>query len=91
MDASVAKSWCLYLLECEDGSLYCGITNDIGRRFAAHLAGKGARYTRARRPRRIVARLDYPDRASASRAEYALKQLDLAGKREFVRANPYAG
>jgi putative endonuclease len=86
-----AKSWCLYLLECADGSLYCGITNDLARRYAAHCAGKGARYTRSRRPRRIVARQAHPDRASASRAEYALKQLDLAGKRDFCAANPYAG
>jgi putative endonuclease len=91
MDLNATKSWCLYLLECEDGSLYCGITNDLARRFAAHCAGKGARYTRARKARRIVARRDFPDRSSALKAEYALKQLDLAGKREFVHANPYAG
>jgi putative endonuclease len=85
------KSWCLYLLECEDGSLYCGITNDLARRYAAHCAGKGARYTRSRKPRRIVARQPHPDRASASRAEYALKRLGPAGKRSFCLANPYAG
>ena len=91
MADAMPKPWCLYLLECEDGSLYCGITNDLPRRFAAHCAGKGARYTRSRKPRRIVAQREFPDRSGASRAEYALKQLDLAGKREFVRANPYAG
>lgn len=89
--ATPPKSWCLYLLECEDGSLYCGISNDLPRRFAAHCAGKGAKYTRARKPRRIVATQPHPDRASASRAEHALKRLDLAGKRAFCRDNPYAG
>jgi putative endonuclease len=83
-------SWTLYLLECVDGSLYAGITNDLGRRFALHAAGKGAKYTRARKPLRFVARQDFPDRASASRAEAALKRLDVAGKRAFCRAHPYA-
>ena len=91
MAEATPKSWCLYLLECEDGSLYCGITNDLPRRYAAHCAGKGARYTRSRRPRRIVARQPHPDRASALRAEFALKRLDPAGKRAFCAANPYAG
>jgi putative endonuclease len=91
MAESAAKSWCLYLLECEDGSLYCGITNDLPRRFAVHQAGKGAKYTRSRKPRRIAAMQAHPDRSSALRAEYALKQLDLAGKRAFVPANPNAG
>jgi putative endonuclease len=88
---SAAKPWCLYLLECEDGSLYCGITNDLPRRYAAHCAGKGARYTRSRKPRRIVAEQPHPDRGSALRAEYAVKRLDLAGKQAFCLANPYGG
>jgi putative endonuclease len=85
------RQWCVYLLECEDGSLYCGVTNDLPRRFALHCAGKGARYTRSRKPRRIAAAQPQPDRGSALRAEYALKQLDLARKRAFCRDNPYAG
>ena len=85
------KTWCVYLLECTDGSLYAGITNDLQRRFALHAAGKGAKYTRARKPLRFVARRDFPDRASASRAEHALKRLDVAGKRAFCRAHPYPG
>jgi putative endonuclease len=88
---AATKSWCLYLLECEDGSLYCGISNDLERRFAMHCAGKGARYTRARKPKRIVARQDFPDRSSATVAEASLKRLDVAGKRAFCAANPYAG
>ena len=84
-------TWTLYLLECLDGSLYAGITNDLARRFDKHASGKGARYTRAHPPRRYVARQDFPDRASASAAEYRLKQLDLAGKREFCARHPYPG
>ena len=83
-------SWTLYLLECADGSLYAGITNDLERRFALHAAGKGAKYTRARKPMRYLACQHFPDRASASRAEHALKRLDVAGKRAFCLAHPYA-
>lgn len=73
-------SWYLYLLECEDGSIYTGITNDVEKRFAAHQAGKGARFTRARGARRILATRRFRDRAAAARAEYATKQLNREEK-----------
>ena len=76
-DASV---WVLYLLECENGAYYAGITTDIARRFAEHVFGIGARYTRANPPQRVVAIKEFPDRASASRAEAALKKLPRAAK-----------
>jgi putative endonuclease len=73
--------WYVYLLECRDGSLYTGIATDVDRRYAEHVAGKGARYTRAHPPLRLLARFEHPDRAAASRAEYAIKQLTPARKR----------
>ncbi len=73
--------WYVYLIECRDGSLYTGIATDVDRRYAEHVAGKGARYTRSRPPLRLLARFEYPDRAAASRAEYAIKQLTPARKR----------
>lgn len=73
--------WYVYILECRDGSLYTGITTDVERRYAQHVAGKGARYTRAHPPLRVLMRQDHPDRASASRAEYAIKQLTPLQKR----------
>ncbi|MGY1425456.1 GIY-YIG nuclease family protein [Lysobacter sp. A289] len=73
--------WYVYLIECRDGSLYTGIAIDVERRYAQHLAGKGARYTRAHPPVRLMARFEHPDRSSASRAEYAIKQLSAARKR----------
>jgi predicted GIY-YIG superfamily endonuclease len=48
--------WVVYILRCRDGSLYTGITNDLTKRLAAHRAGTGARYTRARLPVRLVYR-----------------------------------
>ncbi len=49
------RRWAVYLLECADGSLYCGITVDLARRLAAHNAGRGGAYTRSRRPVRLKA------------------------------------
>jgi putative endonuclease len=72
--------WFVYMIECRDGSLYTGIATDVERRYAEHVAGKGARYTRSHPPLRLLARFEYPDRASASRAEYAIKQLSPARK-----------
>ncbi|KRG44307.1 nuclease [Stenotrophomonas pictorum JCM 9942] len=68
-------SWFLYLLECRDGSYYAGISTDVEARFQAHRAGKGARYTRAHPPLRILASRPYADRSAASRAEWQIKQL----------------
>ena len=53
------RPWFLYLLECRDGSYYAGISTDVEARFAAHQAGKGARYTRARPPLRVLAVREY--------------------------------
>ncbi|WP_313173356.1 GIY-YIG nuclease family protein [Stenotrophomonas sp.] len=75
MQARVKGSWFVYLLECRDGSYYAGISTDVEARFLAHVAGKGARYTRAHPPLRILARRAYADRSAASRAEWQIKQL----------------
>lgn len=76
-------AWFLYLIECRDGSLYTGIAIDVAVRYAAHLAGKGARYTRAHPPTRLIGWIGFPDRSSASRAEYRVKQLKPAEKRRY--------
>lgn len=73
--------WYVYLIECRDGSVYTGIATDVARRYAEHAAGKGARYTRAHPPLRLLAHFEHPDRAAASRAEHAIKQLSPARKR----------
>lgn len=75
-----AVKWWLYVLECESGVLYTGIAKDVKARFAAHLNGKGAKFTRANRPVAILAKASLPTRGQALRAEYALKQLPRAEK-----------
>jgi putative endonuclease len=81
----VAPAWCLYLIECRNGALYAGITNDIARRYAQHVAGTGAKYTRANPPLRLIGARPYPDRAAASRAEYAVRKLPKSKKPAFLR------
>jgi putative endonuclease len=80
------KSWCLYLIECRNGALYTGITNDLEARYAAHVDGRGARYTRANPPLRLVGSRPFPDRASATRAECAVKRLPKARKLAFLQS-----
>jgi len=83
---STPSAWVLYLLECGNGSYYAGITTDLERRFAEHVFGIGARYTRANPPQRVIAVKMFPDRASASRAEAALKKLPRSHKVGFFTA-----
>lgn len=77
-------SWFLYLIECVDDSVYTGITTDVAARFDEHASGKGARYTRSRKPRAVLASFPLPDRSIASRAEYWVKRLTAAQKRELA-------
>ena len=77
-------TWVLYLIECAGDRLYAGITNDLPARFAAHRAGRGARFTKAFAPLRIVAAAALPSRSDALKAEYALKRRPRADKLRFL-------
>lgn len=81
---SADKPWFLYLIECADGSIYTGITVDVQGRYAAHAQGQGARYTRSHPPARLLGFEPYPDRSSASKAEYRVKRLSPADKRQYA-------
>ncbi|OTP79218.1 GIY-YIG nuclease family protein [Caballeronia sordidicola] len=76
--------WFLYLIECADGSLYTGIATDVDARFAKHLSGDGARYTRSRKPVAVRASFELSGRAEASRAEYWVKRLTTPRKWKLV-------
>ncbi len=71
----MAALWIVYLLRCGDGTLYCGITNDLPARLAAHAAGKGAKYTRGRGPLELLAQQRCRDKRVALRIEHAVKKL----------------
>jgi putative endonuclease len=78
--------WFLYLIECADGALYTGIALDPAARYEQHRTGKGAKYTRANPPVRLIGTMEYPDRGTATRAEMAFKKLKAAEKRARIWA-----
>lgn len=81
----------LYLLECENGSYYAGIAVDVEQRFISHVLGRGARYTRANPPVRVLAALMYGSRSLALKAEYALKRLPRREKLGFFPPSARTG
>ena len=83
----------VYLLRCEGGELYAGITTDLERRFAEHASGgpKGAKYTRTHPPVRFEASWEMPDKASASALEFRLKRLTHARKEAIAADRALAG
>jgi putative endonuclease len=73
-----AGEWAVYLLECADGRVYTGIAKDPEQRYAAHVAGKGARFTRSNPPRKLLGWVRVADRGAALRLEMAWKRLPRA-------------
>ncbi len=84
--AKPAKKWHLYVLLCKDGTLYCGITNDLTRRIAQHNAGKGARYTRGRGPLSLLRSWKQKSKSAALKAEYSFKKLSRSAKDVYLVA-----
>lgn len=76
---------CVYILECKDGTLYTGWTNDFEKRFAAHSSGKGAKYTRGRGPLQPVYLEYLPDKIAAARREAAIKKLPRERKLALLK------
>lgn len=75
-----------YILQCSDGSFYTGWTVDLGARLKAHNGGKGARYTRARLPVRLVYWESQPNRGEAQRREAAIRRLGREQKKALIAA-----
>ncbi len=79
-------SWVCYLLRCADDTLYCGITNDLDKRIAAHNAGAAAKYTRTRGPVELAYVELCADKSAALKREMAIKQLTRAGKLALIES-----
>lgn len=77
-----------YILECSDGSLYCGWTNDLKKRLITHNSGKGGKYTRSRLPVRLVYYEIHPTREEAMQREWAIKHLSRKEKLELIKGFP---
>ena len=70
-----AGLWVVYLVRCSDNTLYCGVTNDLDSRIEAHNAGKGAKYTRSRRPVELVCASRKMSKSEAFKLEHRIKRL----------------
>lgn len=73
-----------YMLRCRDGSLYTGWTTDLSRRLQVHNTGKGAKYTRSRRPVQLVYAAAFPEKKAAMQEEYRIKQLTREQKEKLI-------
>ena len=75
------REWVVYLIQCSDDSLYCGVTNNLKNRLAAHNSGRGAKYTRFRRPVTLVGVSSKMTKSEALKLEYRVKRVS-AGKKK---------
>jgi putative endonuclease len=73
-------NWKVYILECGDGTLYTGITNDLPRRLAAHADGQGAKYTKGRGPLKVIYFEEAENRSEASKREAQIKSISRTAK-----------
>jgi putative endonuclease len=76
-----AGSWHVYIVRCADRTFYTGVAKDLAARLAAHNGGRGAKYTRQRRPVKLVYAEPAADRGAALRREREIKRLPRAAKR----------
>jgi len=80
-------NWFCYLLRCADDTLYCGITNDLEKRLAAHNAGTASKYTRTRVPVELVFAESCADRSAASKREMEIKNLKRTEKLALIQSS----
>ncbi len=83
---AIEKTWVLYVLLCQDDTLYCGITNDLERRIAQHDSGKGARYTKGRGPVKVLKSWPAASMSAALKAERAFKKLTKEAKLKKLKS-----
>lgn len=77
--------WYVYMLQCQNGAFYTGITNDIEKRFKKHLQGDGGRYTHCNRPNSILYKEPFENRAKAEKREQQIKRWSRAKKSALIK------
>ena len=81
------NKWYVYIVECADGTLYTGVTTDVKRRILEHnFSFKSAKYTRSRRPVRLLWSKEVEDRSTALKEEYRIKKLTRSKKLELINS-----
>lgn len=83
-------NWFCYLLRCADDTLYCGITNDLDKRLAAHNTGTASKYTRSRLPVELAYAEPCAGRSEAAKREMEIKDLTRADKLALIRLTAVA-
>ncbi|GMQ48769.1 GIY-YIG nuclease family protein [Vibrio sp. 10N] len=83
-DTSIASGWYVYLIRTAENKLYCGVTNDLERRFKQHQTGKGAKALRGRGPLKLVWSQPQQSKSEALKTEIAIKKLDKKRKERLV-------
>lgn len=79
------KKYYFYVLLCADNSLYGGFTTDVAKRFATHVAGKGAKYTKVHRPLKVLFSQSFDNKHDALHAEWAFKHQSRQRKLAFLK------
>ena len=85
----LSRQWVVYLIRCSDESLYCGITNNLKNRLAAHNSGRGAKYTKSRRPVELVGSSSEMTKSDALKLEYRVKRLPAGKKNLELSTNKF--
>jgi putative endonuclease len=83
----IVKKWYIYILECSDGRLYTGMTNDVERRFQEHVSGKGGHFTRAFGVSKLLYKEGHPTRKEASNREMQIKGWTKRKKLALLNGN----
>lgn len=87
----IRVGWSVYIVECADGSYYTGVSTDVQRRVHEHNhSARAAKYTRVRRPVKLIWWEDHVDRASACRREWAIKQMSRTQKQALLSLQAHA-
>tara|TARA_B100001113_G_C20729732_1_gene457404 strand:+ start:308 stop:547 length:240 start_codon:yes stop_codon:yes gene_type:complete len=77
-------NWYVYILKCNDNSLYTGITNDLNKRVATHNSGKGAKYTKTRTPVSLIYKESFETKAESLKREIEIKKLNRKEKLALI-------
>lgn len=82
----MADTWWLYMIECQGGGIYTGIAKDVEARYAQHVKGKGAKYTKMNPPVKLLLQMEYASHQVAAKEECKIKRLSRANKILFINS-----
>jgi len=88
MNNEVEKKYYTYIILTKDNTLYCGYTDDVEKRFEAHMTGKGAKYTRSHKPLKLVYQACFDTKVEAQREERRIKAMKREEKLKFIEEHP---